>query len=267
MRSIVDHRISPVGSRIHPALRNISHEIGDAALRLLAYVGGLTLLAMVAVATVGFVIAEQDDFAEPQAKPGWSPAGRSIPAFAVSQADFLGKTGSYEIFRHPDGGRKDILRWAAPGQRPAAELELYRPGAEFSAPESIADEIAARIGPEGAREIQAAGIIDSKFGPVRLIGFAGPGKPCLGFIKQLDAANLSVSGWSCQADNLPAQRAGIACLLSRVTLLSAGNDPRLADLFARAELKRTNCGAAPSIQGDWIASGDKPPLRGPILQN
>jgi hypothetical protein len=32
--------------------------------------------------------------------------------------------------------------------------------------------------------------------------------------------------------------------LSRLILLTAGNDPKLADLFARAELKRGSCAAS-----------------------
>ena len=50
---------------------------------------------------------------EPAAKAGWSLATRSYPAFGVSRFDSYGTTDTYQIFRHPEGGRKDILRWAA----------------------------------------------------------------------------------------------------------------------------------------------------------
>jgi hypothetical protein len=43
-------------------------------------------------------------------KMGWSVAARSYPAFAVSQFDSPEKTETYQIFRHPEGGRKDVLR-------------------------------------------------------------------------------------------------------------------------------------------------------------
>jgi hypothetical protein len=69
---------------------------------------------------------------EPTAKPGWSVASRSHPAFAVSQFNSPEKTETYEILRHPEGRRKDVIRWAGPDQKPVAELEIYRPGGEIS---------------------------------------------------------------------------------------------------------------------------------------
>src|SRR5882672_2784652 len=98
--------------------------------RLVAYVGALALLAI-----AGVHLWEQlptTEAVEPAAKAAWSVALRSHPAFAVSQFDLNEKTETYEILRHPEGGRKDILRWAArdgkQGQKPVAELEIYRPG-------------------------------------------------------------------------------------------------------------------------------------------
>jgi hypothetical protein len=43
-----------------------------------------------------------------------------------------GKTVSYDILRHAQGGRKDVLHWAAEGEKPVAELEIDRPGNEIS---------------------------------------------------------------------------------------------------------------------------------------
>ena len=76
--------------------------------------------------------------------------------------------------------------------------------------------------------------------------------------------NVRISGWSCQGDNLPARRAAIACMLNRLTLLGAGNDPKLAELFARAELRRSDCAASalPALSADWLTGADNPQLRG-----
>jgi hypothetical protein len=54
--------------------------------------------------------------------------------------------------------------------------------------------------------------------------------------------------------------------LSRPILLTAGNEPKLAELFARAELKRGNCAAsAPSTPpADWVTGAENPRLRGTI---
>ena len=100
-------------------------------------------------------------------------ATRSYPAFAVSQFDLPGKTETYEIFRHPEGGRKDIFRWSAQGEKPVAELEIYRPGGESVQSGPAIAEIAARMDPEGMRALEAAGVIDSKFGTVTLLRLAG----------------------------------------------------------------------------------------------
>ena len=53
------------------------------------------------------------------------------------------------------------------------------------------------------RELEAAGVIDSKFGTVtllRLVGGADTARACLGFVKRVDEPNLRISGWSCQGD-------------------------------------------------------------------
>ena len=57
-------------------------------------------------------------------------------------------------------------------EKPVAELELYRSGAEAAQAGSPADEIAGRMDPGGSSEIVGEGIVDSKFGPVALFGFA-----------------------------------------------------------------------------------------------
>ena len=117
--------------------------------------------------------------------------------------------------------------------------------------------------PAGGRELEAAGVIDIKFGAVTLLrhpGDADGARSCLGSIKRLDEPNLQISGWSCQGGALPAGRAAIGCILNRLILLTAGNEPILAELFARAELKRGSCAASATsaASGDWV-SGAEPP--------
>jgi len=256
-------------SRIHPALTSFVDECCGMLARLFAYVGALALLAIVGIhlwdeLPAGAAI-------EPSAKPGWSTALQSRPAFAVSQFDLPEKTEAYEILRHPEGGRKDIFRWAVPdgkqGQKPVAELEIYRPGGESSRSSGPVAEIAARMELDGSRELEAAGVIDSKFGHVTLLRLAGEpdnARSCLGFLKRLDEPNLQISGWSCQGGALTARRAAIGCMLNRLMLLTAGNDPKLAELFARAELKRGSC-AAPAtsaMSADWVTGAENPRLRG-----
>ena len=272
MRSLsADPANSYYTTRIHPALTSFADEVCGTLARLIAYVGTLALLAI-----LGIHFWQQlpdADATEPSAVPGWTVADRTHPAFAVSQFDSLEKTETYQILRHPEGGRKDVFRWSAkdakPGEKPLAELEIYRPGGESSRSGPAAAGLGARMDGEGMRELEAAGIIDSKFGTVTLLRFAGQAdgaNSCLGFIKRFDAPDLQVSGWSCLGQALPVRRAAASCMLSRLMLLTAGNDPKLAELFARAELRRGTCSpaATPATSADWVTGADNPRLRGTL---
>ncbi|MGA9089861.1 MAG: hypothetical protein WB420_12215 [Bradyrhizobium sp.] len=260
---------------IHPALTSFADECCATLARLIAYVGALALLGI-----AGLHLWDELPAAvpmEPAGKPGWSAASRSHPAFAISSLELSEKSETYEILRHPEGGRKDVFHWGPQDEKPVAELEIYRPGGEFnpskalspeaSLSEALEAEIAARMDPGGAYGVEAAGVVDSKFGVVTLLRLSndpGGAKSCLGFIKRLGGAALQISGWSCQGSTLPARRAAIGCMLNRLTLLSAGNEPKLAELFARAELKRASCAtaAAPAVSADWVMSAENPRLRG-----
>ena len=266
MRSLWANRAHPsYQTPVHPALTSFAEECCATLARLLAYVGTLALVAMLGIHLWdGLPVGESS---EPAAKASWSLVDRSHPAFAVSQFDLFAKTETYEIFRHPLGGRRDVIRWAKQDEKPVAELEIYRPGAEFSPSGPAFADIAARMEPnDGTRELEAAGVIDSKFGPVTLLRRPGEAGSCLGFLKRLDDPNLRISGWSCQGGVLPAQRAAVGCMLKRMILLTAGNDPKLAELFARAELRRTDCAAASPAapSADWVTSAGNPFLRGTL---
>ena len=259
-------------SGVHPALRSFADECNAVFVRLLAYVCGLAVLATI-VADL-FASVPVGAAVQPQAAPGWSPASRPHPAFAISQLDLAGRTDAYAILRHPDGGRKDILRWAATAaEPPTAEIEIYRPGTELDAFAAADTDLALRMGLREVGESEAAGVIDTKFGPVPLLRFGGgdiakgqsaKATTCMGFAKAFDHPKLRISGWSCQGDSTAAQRALLSCTLNRLTLLSAGNDPRVAELFARAELRRAGCLAGSAPAADWVTGPQEPRLRGRI---
>ena len=266
MRSLLAPRAVLPPAGIHPALWGFAQECNGLFARLLAYMGVLGLITILVVSLWDQLPRRGSD---PDGKSAWSPAARAYPAFAVSQSDLYGKIAAYEILRNPEGGRKDVLRWGTPGQRPVAELEIYRPGSELSHFGPPIAEIAGRMDPDGIRELQAAGLIDSKFGAVTLLGLTdrdGDAPPCLGFIKRFEAPNLRISGWSCQGETLPARRAAIGCILNRLILLTAGNDPKLAELFAHAELRRADCAATatPVNSADWVTGAQDPRLRGSL---
>jgi hypothetical protein len=251
--------------RIHPALTSFADEVCATVARIFAYVGTLALLAI-----LGIHAWDQVDTGEPTAKAEWSVADHSYPAFAVDKQDQDEKSATYITLRNPAGGRKDILRWAGAGIiRPAAELEIYRPGGEFDAKTPPGADLSSLMALDGASELEAAGIVDSKFGTVALlrpVGASDGAGTCLGFAKRVRDPLMELEGFSCQGNSLPARRAAISCMLNRLTLLTAENEPRLAELFAVAELKRGGCagpGTADST-ADWLSSTENPQLRGTL---
>ncbi|KWV59898.1 hypothetical protein AS156_02785 [Bradyrhizobium macuxiense] len=233
------------------ALTSFVDEVYATLSRLLAYVAVLALLG-----GVGVYLWKQlpDATAMVPVAAGWTQVSRSAPAFATSRLDPLDKTETYDVFRHPEGGRKDVFRWTDAAQEPIAELEIYRPGGEAVEP---AD-----------RDLKVAGVVDSKFGGVTLLRSRPlDGTPaCLGFLKRIGTPSVRISGWTCQGANLPAQRAAVSCMLDRLTLLTAGNDPKLAELFAHAELKRTDyvTSEQQALSSDWVMGSENPRLRGPL---
>ena len=241
-------------------------EVCGTLARLCAYLMTLALMAICGIALWDHL---PDVTAMETSPKTWSQAGRTAPAFAVSQLIFPGKTETYEIFRHPEGGRKDVFRWSGVGGTPVAELEIYRPGDEIDQVGSAAGYLAARMDPAGPRELEAAGIIDSKFGAVTLFRRVGGTEACPRLPPIFQArrrAEIPLSGWSCLGEDLPARRAAIGCMLNRLILLTAGNDAKLAELFAHAEVRRSDCATsgAPALSADWVMGADNPHLRGAL---
>jgi hypothetical protein len=257
---------SPHNRRVHPALTSFADEVSATVARLFAYVGVLALFGILGIHAWDRLQVNLAGAPGPQA--GWSVADRSSPAFALSPdgpSDKSDKSDSYVILRHPSGGRKDILRWSGAGERPVAELEIYRPGTRLDPVATARADLAGRmIAP--AAELEAAGVIESKFGSVALLRAAGDREgagSCLGFLKQSDVPALQLSGWSCQGASLPARREAIGCMLNHLMLLTAGNEPKLAEYFARAGLNRQNC-HSDAASADWVTSARDPRLRGPL---
>jgi len=256
----------PYSNPFGTTLTSVADEVTATVARLFAYVGVLALFGILGIHAWDKLRA--DLAAQPGPEPGWSVADRSYPAFALSPQDSTDKSekpDGYVIVRHPGGGRKDVLRWQGAGGKPAAELEIYRPGSEYPATAVARAELATRMLSPGI-EFEAAGVIESKFGNVVLFRQAGAREgagSCLGFLKRIDDPALQISGWSCQGASLPARRTAIGCMLNRLTPLTSGNEPKLAELFAQAELKRGNC-ASGTAAADWMTGTGNPSLRGTL---
>jgi len=250
------------------ALESVADEVCGTLARLVAYVGALALIGILA-AVVWQQIAGPGSL-EPGERSGWTVADDAVPAYALRLSEQPDKSATYTVLRHRRGGRKDIIRWGEPTERrTAAELEVYRLGAERDATADPVADLARRMATGGPSAFEAAGVIESKFGPVWLLRLTGatdgPGG-CLGFLKGIKTPGMRLSGWSCQGTTGPIRRAAVGCMLNKLTLLSTDQDADLTALFARAGPKPTDCGAETlaSARADWVTSADDPRLRGPL---
>jgi hypothetical protein len=215
--------------------------------RVLAYMGGLALLATVAAGLLRApaVVAAID----PSPQPQWTNVDRPHPAFELLLPELAGNRSNYAIQRRAaDGARKDVLTWGeAAGSGPYIEVEIYRPGAANDRFIDAESEVAARIVEFTVTDdVKPAGRIESKFGAVPLVDFAvaqhGKERRCLGFARAFETPAMQIAGWYCSAGEAVVDRAALTCALDRLTIISAGGDRKLDALFARAELKRTFCG-------------------------
>lgn len=85
----------------------------------------------------------------------------------------------------------------------------------------------------------------SKFGPFDIVSFLtskSTPRSCLGFVRAYSDPRVQLSGWFCQGGTAFVEQSTLACALDRLTLLSAGSEPKVDALFAQAELNRSYCG-------------------------
>jgi hypothetical protein len=244
----------PPSIQVHTATPSPADGICANAIRLSAYVGTLALIGILAI----HLWNNLPKF-EPQ--PGWTLASGTAPAFVLDLRDYSVTSAAYTVLRNPEGGRKDILYFTGRGNKPLAELEIYRLGREFDPASAIGASLVRRMPLSRFAALEPAGLVESKFGMVALIRPGGGGaESCLGFFKGIGPA-LQVTGWSCRGDSPAARRTAVTCLLDRLTLRSLSHKPRIAALFPAAELEETGCsGFAPSA--GWMTGAQFPKLRG-----
>jgi hypothetical protein len=91
---------------------------------------------------------------------------------------------------------------------------------------------------------------------------------CLGFVHVYDDPMLQLSGWFCRGGADFIERSTLACALDRLSLLSAGSEPKVGALFAKAELNRSYCGqhdpilaSTPKYKLLWKALATRPDPR------
>ena len=245
---------------MQPAAYSIPDDIRATLVRLLAYMGALAALA---VGVASFFATPSDIVAAlgsaSAQRPAWTTVEHPYPAFELLMPELIGSTYNYAIQRRAkDGARKDLLSFgepadAGPQAGPYVMVEIYRPAAASDRFLDASSEIATRIVDYAVTDdVKPDGQIDSKFGPVPLVDFAvapqgptpgpipGHERRCLGFARPFKEPTMQIAGWYCSAGREVVDRATVACLLDRLTLVNG--DAKLHEMFARAEVKRTFCG-------------------------
>ena len=138
---------------MHPALHSWREELPSTLVRILAYLGGITVLS---IAAAQFFQSPPAIRAAPVHQPEWTEIERPFPAFALSIPEAADVPSSYVIRRHAEGGgRKDILALGEPdGDAPYLLVEIYRPGSEirrFAGAKAEIAAAAAALGPLALR--------------------------------------------------------------------------------------------------------------------
>src|ERR1700730_10119527 len=99
---------------MHPALRFAPGEIRETAVRLVAYVGALAMLSILAASL--FETSPVPLVRAPVAQEEWVNVERPYPAFNLTLAELAEADMHYAIRRNAKGnGRKDIMTWGQAG--------------------------------------------------------------------------------------------------------------------------------------------------------
>src|SRR5262245_3389991 len=262
---------------MHPASREFRDELSGTATRIFAYLGGLAVIGLTFLLI--FAPPDEDSADEQPFRSDWLTIGRPFRAFSLTMPEFTEPTPDYAIQSHANAGVcRDIMSVDA-GHDDAARsrlmIEIYRPGAEIGAFGDATSEVAIRTAALGGPyPLQAAPAIESKFGPFDSFDFVaspdGAPRQCIGFIRAFDDPRLAITGWHCRAGIELIDRGVVACAFERLSLVMARSEPKVTELFAKAERQRKPCGPRTSVLArlsntlshDWLAGSAMPKLRG-----
>jgi hypothetical protein len=267
---------------VHPTWREFRDELSATVTRIIAYLGVLAVIAITFLLIIMPPDADSDEMtSEPVFRSDWATVGRPFRAFALSMPELAQPDPDYAIQRHASGGgRRDVMNWGGAsneGERSRLMIEIYRPGEEIGDFGDAASEVAIRTAALGGPyPLQQAPELESKFGTFNTFDFvASPQtapRQCLGFMRAFEQPRLAITGWHCRPALEIIDRSVVACALERLSLVMAASEPKVSELFARAERQRKACGQKTSVlarlsntfQHDWLATPAMPKLRGYI---
>jgi hypothetical protein len=243
----------------------------------LAY-GAVGIMAVIlAKDLIGATPAVSSVASTPAPRPDWVEIVRPHGLFALESPVLDVLERRYTAHRHRDGGgRKDEFTFGAPGARgPYARVSLYRPGTEGMAnPDPLEAVVSVAADSAIDAELQETHrSLKTKFGVLPLVAMTVSGgdrvRSCVATAAGWSDPRLGLVAWWCNDGPELVAHGEFACLIDRLALMSAGGDDRLAEFFAKVELRRSQCSVhgtvlspTPKRPDDWIHAKQRPQLRG-----
>ena len=215
----------------------------------------------------------------------WHTArGKTLPIFALEAAELAALVPSYTSRSKPGGAREDMLMWderpsgsAEPSFKPLVLMVAQRRSdVDRKQNGSLYLETTRRAALHGLSVVRSAtpGELATKFGPFEVADMllaagsgetAAPLRSCLAF-RQAEASYVfRLTGWLCAQPDRVIERPTLTTLIGKLTLMGAGGDRELHQIFIEADLRK-DASAASHVNRkplNWIdQTGEKPPLKG-----
>ncbi len=205
----------------------------------------------------------------------WVAIARPMPIFGLESPELERQPLVLEARRSADGRqREDLLSFGGFDEtKPHLTLRLAvrHEREELSRPFIVALVRAAAARGLSVQRSSLPAAVETRFGPVEAADVTlsdGPvGRACIAFRMEAGTVPLALSGWWCGGEGKPADRRQLVCLIDRIDLLNAGEDPALRGAFARSELNRQPGCAPPRLSASgrkvsWLdADAPTPALR------
>ncbi|MBY0613371.1 MAG: hypothetical protein K2P80_14420 [Beijerinckiaceae bacterium] len=215
-----------------------------------------------------------------------SARGKTLPIFALEAAELSGLVQGYGSRSKTSGAREDIMTW---DERPLAGESPFRPLVLIVAQRRISPdaepagslylETTRRAALHGLSVARAAtpGDLSTKFGTFEVADVvlergaeAGrPARSCLAFRHAAASVVFRLTGWLCAQPDKVVERPTLAALIGKLTLIGAGADRDLHQIFVDADLRKDLSGASHAARkpSNWLdQTGEKPPLKGSHAQ-
>lgn len=241
----VEPRLGPGGTRLSQRRRGVPWL--RISLTSAVMVAGLAILAQRSAEIAEEAVETPSAAAPPAAAPSpWQPIPGPAALYGLEGPEWNRLGLTYEARRHETGAREDTLVLGRiEGETAHLRLAVTR-GARATVAQSLFVDLARRAASAGMGVTRAAqsAPATTKFGAVEVADIvlaSSAARSCLGY--RLVHADLAfrLDGWLCGAGGQAPDTELLGCVLDRLTLIEAPEDPSLRLLFARA---RTRLGGA-----------------------